>query len=62
MRPPGAHFDDLRRYLDALAIPHVVNPPRIVRGLDYYTHGLRWTTTALGAQGRSAVGDAMMAW
>ena len=46
-----AHFDDLRRYLDALAIPHVVNP-RIVRGLDYYTHTVfEWTTTALGAQG-----------
>src|SRR5210317_865293 len=45
------HFDDLRRYLDALAIPHVVNP-RIVRGLDYYTHTVfEWTTTALGAQG-----------
>ena len=37
--------------MDALAIPHVVNP-RIVRGLDYYTHTVfEWTTTALGAQG-----------
>jgi len=45
------HFDALRRYLDALAIPYVVNP-RIVRGLDYYTHTVfEWTTTALGAQG-----------
>ena len=51
-----AHFDDLRRYLDALAIPHVVNP-RIVRGRllhaqsssDHYGpgcagDGLRWGT------------------
>jgi histidyl-tRNA synthetase len=30
------HFQDLRSYLEALAIPYVINP-RLVRGLDYYT-------------------------
>lgn len=30
------HFDAVRQYLDALAIPYHVNP-RLVRGLDYYT-------------------------
>ncbi len=37
-----AHFDQVRRGLDALGIPHRVEP-RLVRGLDYYTH----TTFAL---------------
>ncbi len=45
-----AHFDALRRYLDALAIPYVVNP-RIVRGLDYYTRTVfEFVSSALGAQ------------
>lgn len=35
-RDCGAHFDDLRSYLDAAGIPFVLNP-RLVRGLDYYT-------------------------
>jgi histidyl-tRNA synthetase len=30
------HFDDLRRYLDALDIPYDLTP-HLVRGLDYYT-------------------------
>jgi histidyl-tRNA synthetase len=30
------HFQELRSYLDALAIPYTLNP-RLVRGLDYYT-------------------------
>jgi histidyl-tRNA synthetase len=30
------HFQELRSYLDALAIPYTPNP-RLVRGLDYYT-------------------------
>lgn len=30
------HFDNLKKYLDALGIDYVVNP-QIVRGLDYYT-------------------------
>lgn len=31
------HFDNVRRYLDALGIEYTVNP-KVVRGLDYYTH------------------------
>ncbi|MDR2526152.1 MAG: histidine--tRNA ligase [Oscillospiraceae bacterium] len=30
------HFDGVKRYLDAIALPYEINP-RIVRGLDYYT-------------------------
>lgn len=45
-----AHFAALRRYLDLLAIPYVVNP-RIVRGLDYYTRTVfEFVSSALGAQ------------
>jgi len=51
-----AHFDGLRQGLSDLGIEHVVNP-RLVRGLDYYTHGVfEWTTTALGAQGTVCAG------
>ncbi len=32
-----AHFEAVRAHLDAMQIPYVVNP-RLVRGLDYYTH------------------------
>lgn len=42
--------------LSALSIPFVENP-RIVRGLDYYTHTVfEFTTTALGAQGTVLAG------
>jgi histidyl-tRNA synthetase len=45
------HFDGLRRYLDAASVPYVVNP-RLVRGLDYYSHTVfEWLTTELGSQG-----------
>lgn len=44
------HFDAVRAYLDAFAIPYVLNP-RIVRGLDYYTRTVfEITSRALGAQ------------
>jgi len=46
------HFDELRRHLDELKVPYVVDP-KLVRGLDYYTRTLfeiRTTTGALGAQ------------
>lgn len=46
------HFDQLRRYLDALAVPYVVDP-KLVRGLDYYTRTLfelKTTSGELGAQ------------
>jgi len=48
----AAHFDALRRHLDRLAVPYVVDP-RLVRGLDYYTRTLfelKITTGELGAQ------------
>jgi histidyl-tRNA synthetase len=51
-----SHFDGLRRLLDALQIPYVVNP-RLVRGLDYYTHTVfEWVTDELGAQGTVCAG------
>ena len=34
--PCAEHFEKLRRYLDAVALPVTINP-RLVRGLDYYT-------------------------
>jgi histidyl-tRNA synthetase len=46
------HFDDLRRYLDALNVRYVVDP-KLVRGLDYYTRTLfelKSTSGELGAQ------------
>ncbi len=45
------HFQGLCRHLDAVGIRYVVNP-RLVRGLDYYTHTVfEWVTTELGSQG-----------
>ena len=44
------HFDGLRRNLDQMQVPYVVNP-RIVRGLDYYNRTVfEWTTDTLGSQ------------
>jgi histidyl-tRNA synthetase len=51
-----AHFEAVKAGLDALGIAYVVNP-RLVRGLDYYTHTVfEWTTTQLGAQGTVCAG------
>ena len=45
------HFAGLCRHLDAVGIRYVLNP-RLVRGLDYYTHTVfEWVTTELGSQG-----------
>jgi histidyl-tRNA synthetase len=47
-----AHFDALRRYLDVLGVPYVVDE-NLVRGLDYYTRTLfelKTTSSELGAQ------------
>ncbi|GFE80375.1 histidine--tRNA ligase [Steroidobacter agaridevorans] len=45
------HFGGLCRHLDALGVKYVLNP-RLVRGLDYYTHTVfEWVTTELGSQG-----------
>ena len=46
------HFEALRRHLDALGVPYVVDS-KLVRGLDYYTRTLFefvTTTSELGAQ------------
>ncbi|MBY0504102.1 MAG: histidine--tRNA ligase [Bryobacteraceae bacterium] len=44
------HFADVRRYLDDRGIAYEVNP-RLVRGLDYYTHTtFEFLHGALGAQ------------
>jgi len=46
-----AFFDGVRRGLDALGIAYKINP-RLVRGLDYYTHtAFEFVTRDLGAQG-----------
>ncbi|MGE5546983.1 MAG: histidine--tRNA ligase [Solirubrobacterales bacterium] len=42
--------------LEALGIPYTINP-KLVRGLDYYSHtAFEFTTTALGAQGTVLAG------
>jgi histidyl-tRNA synthetase len=49
-------FARVRDGLSALSIPFEVSP-RLVRGLDYYTHtAFEFTTTALGAQGTVLAG------
>lgn len=49
-------FAKVRRGLDAHGVAYQVNP-RLVRGLDYYTHtAFEFTTTALGAQGAVIAG------
>ena len=46
-----AHFNTVKAILDAVGQPYTVNP-RLVRGMDYYTHTVfEWTTPLLGAQG-----------
>ncbi len=46
-----AHFATLCKLLDTAGIAYTVNP-RLVRGLDYYTHTVfEWITDSLGAQG-----------
>lgn len=49
-------WDGLRRGLNAFGVPFVENP-RIVRGLDYYSHtAFEFTTDKLGAQGTVLAG------
>ncbi len=51
-----AFFAEVRRALGELGVPFTVNP-RLVRGLDYYTHtAFEFTTEALGAQGAVIAG------
>lgn len=51
-------FDNVKKYLDAMGIPYVLNP-RMVRGLDYYTgttfefvHELLGAQSGIGGGGR----------
>ncbi|MBQ0014530.1 MAG: histidine--tRNA ligase [Oscillospiraceae bacterium] len=47
----SAHFESLKKYLEAMSIPYKVNPT-IVRGLDYYTKTVfEFVATGIGAQG-----------
>ena len=51
-----AHFEALQRYLNEAQVSYTVNP-RLVRGLDYYTHAVfEWTTDKLGAQSAICAG------
>ena len=46
-----AHFDAVRKILDAAGLEYRINP-RLVRGLDYYNLTVfEWVTDRLGAQG-----------
>jgi len=50
------HFDGFRRLLDGYGVAYEVNP-RLVRGLDYYSHTVfEWITSDLGAQGTVCAG------
>lgn len=50
------HFDRLKSLLDAMGQTYVLNP-RLVRGLDYYSHTVfEWVTDTLGAQGTVCAG------
>ena len=45
-----AYFDEVLKYLDILNVQYTLNP-RLVRGLDYYSHtAFEFTTDKLGAQ------------
>ena len=49
-------FDAVRSGLDTIGIAYTLNP-RLVRGLDYYSHtAFEFTTEALGAQGTVLAG------
>jgi histidyl-tRNA synthetase len=51
-----AHFEQLQELLAVSGIDVVVNP-RLVRGLDYYSHTVfEWTTDKLGAQSAVCAG------
>ncbi len=50
------HFLELMNILDAQGLEYEVNP-RLVRGLDYYSHTVfEWVTDTLGAQGTVCAG------
>lgn len=50
------HFDKLLNLLGVLGVDFVINP-RLVRGLDYYSHAVfEWISDDLGAQGTICAG------
>ena len=50
------HFSACRSLLEAFGVDYTVNP-RLVRGLDYYSHTVfEWITDELGAQGTVCAG------
>jgi histidyl-tRNA synthetase len=50
------HFSELRDILDYAGVSYEINP-RLVRGLDYYSHTVfEWVTSTLGAQGTICAG------
>ena len=50
------HFSELREILDLCQVDYRLNP-RLVRGLDYYSHTVfEWVTDTLGAQGTVCAG------
>jgi histidyl-tRNA synthetase len=52
----AAFYDAVRRHLDRFGVPYRENP-RIVRGLDYYSHtAFEFVTDRLGAQGTVMAG------
>jgi len=52
----GRFYDQVRTHLAQLGVPFTENP-RIVRGLDYYSHtAFEFVTTRLGAQGTVMAG------
>jgi len=52
----STHFEQVKRYLDQFQVPYNVNP-RIVRGLDYYTHtAFEFLNNKLGAQNAIGAG------
>lgn len=51
-----AHFEAVKSTLEACGLDFTVNP-RLVRGLDYYTHTVfEWVSDRLGAQGTVCAG------
>lgn len=50
------YFETTQRMLKEAGVPFEINP-RLVRGIDYYTHTVyEWVTTTLGAQGTVCAG------
>ncbi len=57
-----AHWEALLRWLSVFGVPYRVNP-RIVRGLDYYSHtAFEFVTDRLGAQGTVMAGGRYDGW